>query len=108
MRWLGRKSIERVTGRDNAITYCRPKDTIGGGSVAGKLVVVDSAKFAVTVEIRGVDTPAAVVTVALVVMVWSASWNQSTELLSDLSKDRSISPAIHTGSCKEVIRRWFD
>lgn len=77
-------------------------------AVAGKLVVVESAKLAVTVEIRGVDTPAAVVTVALVVMVWSASWNQLTELLSDLSKDRSTSRAIHTGSCKEVIRRWFD
>lgn len=73
-------SIEQVTSRDNGITYCRPKDTIGG-SVTGKLfsVVVESANFAVTVEIRGVDTR-----VAVVVVVWSASWNQLTKLLSGI------------------------
>lgn len=75
-------SIEQVTSRDNGITYCRPKDTIGGSvAVTGKLfsVVVESANFAVTVEIRGVDTR-----VAVVVVVWSASWNQLTKLLSGI------------------------
>lgn len=51
-------------------------------AVTGKLfsVVVESANFAVTVEIRGVDTRVAVV----VVVVWSASWNQLTKLLSGI------------------------
>lgn len=50
-------------------------------AVTGKLfsVVVESANFAVTVEIRGVDTR-----VAVVVVVWSASWNQLTKLLSGI------------------------
>lgn len=73
-------SIKQVTSRDNGITYCRPKDTIGG-SVTGKLfsMLVESANFAVTVEIRGVDTR-----VVAMVVVWPASWNQLTKLLSDI------------------------
>lgn len=92
-------SIEQVTTRDNGITYCRPKDTIGGSvAVTGKLfsVLVESANFAVTVEIRGVDTR--------VVAVWSAGCEPiKTKLSSDIYILQDSLPRIRKNVVEEVM-----